>query len=128
MQSTKHNSLPRTPEKEPQVAQNPSTRIETHQRSWPKKPDSSPSEEELHIFRGEFVHGNLVVIDGPIDHVCFLLLQKHHSRLHRILDTQPSDHTWTFLANAMTPVSTLPFCGWVPPPAMCISPNEALQA
>jgi hypothetical protein len=36
---------------------------------------SRPSEEELHVFGREFVHGDLVVVDGPVDHVGFLLLQ-----------------------------------------------------
>ena len=38
-----------------------------------------PSEQELHIFWSELIDGDLVVVDGPIDHVRFLLLQQHHA-------------------------------------------------
>ena len=38
------------------------------------------AEEELHVLRRKLLHGRLVVVDGAVDHVRFLLLKHDHSR------------------------------------------------
>jgi len=35
---------------------------------------SGSTEKELHIFRRELLHGDLVIVDGATDHVGLLLL------------------------------------------------------
>ena len=75
------------------------------------------SEQELHILRRELLHARLIVVDGAVDHVGFLLLKHDHTRLHRVFDAQASDDTRPLLTDAVTAVSGLPFSCWVPPSA-----------
>lgn len=44
-----------------------------------EKSQSCSSEQELHVFRGQLVEGNLVIVDGAVDHIGFLLLKENHS-------------------------------------------------
>lgn len=81
-----------------------------------KQPRSlTAAEQKLHILRRELLHGNLIIIDSAINHMRLLLLQHDHARFNRVFNAKTCDNTRTFLANAMTAVSGLPFRGWVPP-------------
>lgn len=73
------------------------------------------AEQKLHILRRELLHSNLIIINGAINHMSFLLLQHDHARFNRVFNAKTCDNTRTFLANAMTAVSGLPFSGRVPP-------------
>ena len=79
------------------------------------KVDLAASEEELHVFRRQFLHCDLVIVDGSVDHVGFLLLQQDHAALDRVFDTEARDDARTFLADTMAAIGRLPFCGWIPP-------------
>ena len=78
----------------------------------------APTEQKLHILRRQLLHGNLVVVDRPVDHVGLLLLQHHHPALDRVLDAQPRDDTRPFLPDAVAAVGGLPFGGGVPPSSL----------
>lgn len=75
------------------------------------------SEQELHVLRSQFVQCNLVIIDGTVDHVGFLLLEEHHPRFDRVFNTKASDDAGTTLANAVASIGGLPFGGRIPPPS-----------
>lgn len=81
---------------------------------------SSPSslastKQELHVLWRQLLHGDLVVIDGTVDHVGLLFLEHDHPRFNGIFDTKSSDNTRTLLADTMATISRLPFCCRVPP-------------
>lgn len=38
------------------------------------KSGSRTTKEELHVLRRKFLHGNLIIVDGAVDHVRLLLL------------------------------------------------------
>ncbi len=74
-----------------------------------------PTEEELQVLRCQLVHGNLVVVDGAVDHVGFLFLQQDHARLDRVLDAKARDDAWAPLSDSVAAVSALPFGSRIPP-------------
>jgi hypothetical protein len=76
---------------------------------------SCAAEQELEVFWAQAVHGNLVVVDCTSNHSSFLLLQRHHTRLDTILNTETGDHTGSLLTNAMASISGLPFSSRIPP-------------
>lgn len=76
---------------------------------------SVATEQELHILRCQALHGGLVSVYGRINHIRFLLLEQHHARLDRILDTETGDRARASLADTMTTVCALPFGGRIPP-------------
>lgn len=76
------------------------------------------SEEELHVLGCELFHGNLVVVDGTIDHVGLFLLQHDHPTLDRVFDAKTRNHTGTFLSDTVTAIGRLPLGCWVPPSVM----------
>lgn len=70
----------------------------------------------MHVFRCQFLErGALVLVDGASDEVRLLFLQLNDSGFDRILDAQTGDDTWTLLADAVTPIGTLPFGSGIPP-------------
>lgn len=74
------------------------------------------SEEELHVLRSQFLQcGRLIFIQGTPDKIGFLLLKLNDSRLDRVLNTEPGDHTGPLLANSVTAVGALPFRRGIPP-------------
>jgi hypothetical protein len=66
---------------------------------------SASTEEELHILGSELLHGDLIVVNGPVNHVCFLLLQHYHTRFNRVLDAETSYGARTLLPNTMASIS-----------------------
>jgi len=83
--------------------------------------DLAPTEQKLHVLRSKFFHGDLVVVDSPVDHVRLLLLKHDHTRLDRVLNAQASDDTGAPLPNTMTAIGRLPFRSGIPPPKSCVS-------
>ena len=77
------------------------------------------TEKELQIFRTQAIHCDLVVIDRSGNHGCLLLLQRDHTRLHAILDTEAGDDTRALLSNAVATVGGLPLGGRIPPSGLC---------
>lgn len=73
------------------------------------------TEQKLHVLRRQLLHGDLIVIDGTVDHVGLLFLEHDHPRFNGIFDTKSSDNTRTLLADTMATISRLPFCCRVPP-------------
>lgn len=61
--------------------------------------------QELKVLRGKRFHGTIIRIDRRVDHVSFLLLEKHHATLDRILDAKTRDGTRTGLPNTMATIS-----------------------
>lgn len=70
----------------------------------PSEPGLVPTEQELHVLGREFLHGDLIVIDGAVDHVGFFLLQHDHPGLDRVLDAKPRDDARTLLADTVTTI------------------------
>ena len=58
-------------------------------------------EQKLHVLRRQFLHRDLVVVDGAVDHVRLLLLEQDHARLDRVLDAEARDDAGAFLADSM---------------------------
>ena len=79
------------------------------------------TEQELHVLRGELLHGRLVLVDGAVDHVGLLLLQHYHARFDRVFNAQASDDTRPLLTDTVATVGRLPFGCWVPPSKKCVS-------
>ena len=79
------------------------------------------TEQELHVLRGELLHGRLVLVDGAVDHVGLLLLQHYHARFDRVFDTQTSDDTRPLLTDTVATIRGLPFSCRVPPPENFVS-------
>lgn len=78
-------------------------------------PSRSP-EQKLHVLGSELFQGlPLILVDGAVDQVRLFLLQEHDPRFHRVLDAQSSDDAGPTLADAVTPIRTLPFRSRIPP-------------
>ena len=73
------------------------------------------TEQELQVLGTQAVHSDLVVVDGTSNHSCLLLLQRDHTRLDTVLNTEACDDARSLLADTMAAVSRLPLCSWVPP-------------
>lgn len=40
-----------------------------------KAPALGSAKQELHILRAQFLHGDSIIVDSPVDHIGLLLLQ-----------------------------------------------------
>ena len=82
------------------------------------------TKQELHVLWRELIHSDLVIVDSPIDHVSFLLLQQHHSRFDRVFDAETSNNARSSLSNPVASVCTLPFGGRIPPPVKRLATRD----
>jgi len=78
-------------------------------------PSLSTSEQELQVLGAETIHSNFIVVDRPSNHSGLLLLQRNHTRLYAVLDTQTGDDTGSLLSDTVASISGLPLGGGIPP-------------